>query len=183
VFEEEEQVINGIGVGQPLGVLQGPNLNTILRETAAYVSAVDIGNMWKSRWTAVNDYVWLVNPTVLGEIYRLTFTSTYFPAFMPPGGLSGLPYATLFGRPMIETEHCQAFGTAGDIILASMSQYQTIRKGGVQAASSIHVYFLTDDVAYRFIDRIDGQPKASSTITPIHGDAVSPFVVLKSTSS
>ena len=66
-----------------------------------------------------------------------------------------------------------------DIILADLSQYQMIQKGGVQAASSIHVQFLTDETAYRFVYRVDGQPAWHDTLTPHKGSSpVSPFVAL-----
>jgi HK97 family phage major capsid protein len=70
------------------------------------------------------------------------------------------------------------------LILASLSQYQTINKGGVQAASSIHVQFVTDETAFRFIYRIDGQPLWNSAMTPYDaGSALWPFVVLTAASS
>ena len=84
---------------------------------------------------------------------------------------------------MIETEYTSALGTTGDLMLASMSQYQTINKGGVQAASSIHVQFLTDETVYRFVYRIDGQPLWNSPLTPKDaGSTLSPFVVLATAS-
>ncbi len=81
---------------------------------------------------------------------------------------------------MIETEYNPALGTAGDILLASLGQYQTIQKGGVQAASSIHVSFATDETAFRFIYRIDGQPLWDSALATYAATATtqSPFVAL-----
>ena len=63
--------------------------------------------------------------------------------YIPAGGLSEKPYATLFGRPVIPLEQCNAAGEVGDIILADIGQYLMIDKGGVKAASSIHVRFCT----------------------------------------
>ena len=42
---------------------------------------------------------------------------------MPPGGLSGQPYGTLLGRPVIPIEQCSTLGTVGDIILADLKQF------------------------------------------------------------
>ena len=39
--------------------------------------------------------------------------------------------------------------TSGDIILADLSQYILIDKGGLQSASSIHFKFTTDETAFR----------------------------------
>jgi len=69
-------------------------------------------------------------------------------------------------------------GAVGDILLADMSQYIMIDKD-VQSASSIHVQFLTDQVAFRFVYRCDGQPKISAPLTPYQGaGTLSPFVAL-----
>jgi len=100
--------------------------------------------------------------------------------FMPPGGLSGSMYGTLLGRPIIEVEYASTLGTLGDVILASLSQYQGIQKGGVESASSIHFVFDHDETVFRFVYRFDGQPTWNSAVTPHSGSAntVSPFVVL-----
>jgi len=68
----------------------------------------------------------------------------------------------------------------GDIILASLSEYQMIEKGGVQTASSIHVQFVTDQTVFRFVYRCDGEPKWNAPLTPHNGPLLtqSPFVAL-----
>ena len=56
-------------------------------------------------------------------------------------------------------------------------------KGGVRAASSMHVAFTTDEMAYRFTYRFDGSPLWHSALTPFKGSATqSPFVALSSAS-
>ena len=80
---------------------------------------------------------------------------------------------------MLEIEQCSALGDVGDIILADLSQYLTIEKGGLQSASSIHVQFVTDETAYRFVVRNNGQPIWNSALTPYKGaNDLSPFVTL-----
>jgi HK97 family phage major capsid protein len=79
---------------------------------------------------------------------------------------------------VVETEFNATLGTVGDIVLADMSQYAMIEKD-VQAASSIHVQFITDQVAYRFVFRADGRPKIAAPLTPYKGSGtLSPFVTL-----
>ena len=98
---------------------------------------------------------------------------------MPPGGLSGAPYGTLYGRPVIETEFNETLGTVGDIVLADWSQYKLADKGAVQTASSMHVQFVTDQMAFRFIARYDGQSTWQAALTPYKGtNTVSPFIAL-----
>ena len=64
-------------------------------------------------------------------------------------------------------------------MLLDLSQYITITKGGIQAAQSIHVKFTTDETAFRFVVRVDGQPLWNSVLTPYKGsDTQSPFVTV-----
>lgn len=182
-FMVEDSYINGNGVGKPLGVMNSPVLVSVTRIDASEIDATDIANMWARRWAGVNDYVWFGNSSNFPQLINLTIGN--FPLLLPVnGGAQGDPAFTIYGRPYIETEYTAALGTTGDLMLASMSQYQTIRKGGVQSASSIHVQFVTDETAFRFIYRTDGQPLWNSALTPFDGgNTLSPFVVLTSASS
>ena len=113
------------------------------------------------------------------EPYLYTLTVGDKPVYIPAGGLSQKPYGTLFGRPVVPLEQCSAAGEVGDIILADVGQYLLIDKGGMKAASSIHVRFLYDENVFRFIYRVDGKPIWNKPLTPYKGSAsVSPFVTL-----
>jgi HK97 family phage major capsid protein len=182
-FQAENAIMNGDGLGKPLGIMNSPCLITVQRDTASRILTADVLAMWARRWAGVSDYVWYVGQDSFIQLPQLILGTTVA-LFMPPGGLTGAPYGTLLGRPVIETEFNPALNTTGDIMLASMSQYQTITKGGVQAASSIHVQFTTDETAFRFVYRIDGQPSWNSALTPFNGSGTqSPFVVLGSASA
>jgi len=178
-WQVENAIIEGDGKGKPWGILNAPALVKPLRVDANKIQAADIATMWSRRWVGASDYVWLINPSAFVQIAQLAVT---YPVYVPPGGFSQAPYGTIFGRPVIETEYCQALGTSGDIMLASLSQYQAIGKGGVEATSSIHVAFTTDETAFRFVYRFDGAPSWHSALTPLHGDSVSPFVALTTAS-
>jgi len=180
-FQVENAIINGNGVGMPLGIMNSPCLVSVTRIDANEIDATDLANMYARRWAGVNDYVWYVNPSIFPQLVNLVLGN--FPLYIP-AGIHGAPNPTIFGKPVIETEYTAALGTTGDIMLASMSQYQTINKGGVQAASSIHVQFLTDETTFRFVYRIDGQPLWHSALTPYDtGNTLSPFVVLTAASA
>ena len=101
------------------------------------------------------------------------------PAYMPPGGLSASPFGTLKGLPVVPCEYCAAANTTGDIILANLQGYVLGTKGGMRAESSIHVAFTTDELAFRFIVRADGQPWRASPVTLEQGtDTYADFVLL-----
>lgn len=188
-FKIADAIINGDGAGKPLGILNAPCLVTVTAETgqgASTIVAENVIKMWASRFGPNSaNYVWLINQNIEPQLYTmgLAVGSGGIPVYMPAGGLSGAPYGSLFGRPVIPCEQCATLGTAGDIILADLSQYVMIDKGSMQSASSIHVNFQTDQTAFRFVYRCDGQPMWSTYLTPYKGTTSyqSPFVVLSST--
>jgi HK97 family phage major capsid protein len=181
-FQVESAFYRGNGVGKPLGIMNSPCLVSVTRIDASQVDETDIANMWARRWQGVDDYVWLANASVFPQLINLTVGN--FPFLLPiSSGGQGDPAFSLYGKPYIESEYTYALGTTGDIMLASLSQYQTITKGGVQAASSIHVQFTTDETAFRFVYRTDGEPLWNSALTPYDGgNTKSPFVVLTAAS-
>ena len=185
-FGVEDSILNGDGVGKPLGILNAACLVTVAKEVgqaAATITAQNIVKMWSRMWArSVTNAVWLVNQDVFPQLFNLSVPIGTGGAlvFMPPAGISGAPYGTLFGRPVIVHESSATLGTVGDIVLADLREYQGIEKGGIQSASSIHVRFLEGESVYRFIYRVDGQPTWRSALTPFKGagNTVSPFIAL-----
>lgn len=181
-FQVEAAIVNGNGIGKPLGILQSGGLVTQGRTTASQVADEDISRMWSRRYLGANDYVWLVNASVMPQLYAMTVGD--MPVYMPPGGITGSQYGSIFGRPVIETEYNPYLGTTGDVMLVSPSNYAMITKSGVEAASSIHIKFDYDETAFRFVYRVDGEPINASAITAYDGtNTVSPFVALASTTA
>jgi HK97 family phage major capsid protein len=180
----EQSFIRGTGVGQPLGILNSGSLITVNGEVGqlpATILAENIVNMWARLWSrSMPNAVWFISQSILPQLMVLQFPGLVgIPMWMPPQGLAASPYGTLLGRPIFAIENCSTLGTVGDIILADMSQYLVIDKGGVQSASSIHVRFVNDETAYRVVYRVDGQPLWNATLAPRDGSAaVSPFVTL-----
>ena len=183
-FLAENAIINGTGAGQPLGILASPALVSVAAEALQgdTVVAENIVHMWARRW-APGNYVWLVNQEVEQwlQMMDLPAGGAGQLVYVPQGGFSAAPYGTLLGRPVLVSEYCQEIGTAGDIILADLSQYFLATKGGIQEAMSIHVHFIYDESVFRFVMRVDGQPSWSSALTPFEATAAtthSPFVAL-----
>lgn len=180
----DDSFFNG-GAGKPIGIVGHVSSVSVAKETgqaAATVVYDNILKMWSRLWARSRpNAVWFVNQDVEPQLHKMfiqTGTGGY-PAYMPPGGLSGAQYGTLMGRPVVAVEHCQTLGTVGDIILADPTQYIRIVKGGMQAASSIHVRFITHESTFRFLYRIDGQPMWNSPLTPANGtNTQSPFITL-----
>ncbi len=182
-FMANDDVLNGDGAAGPLGILNSGALITVSAETgqtAATIVQENLNKMW-ARLDARSkpNAVWYINTDCNPQLDMLSIsagTSALEPRFVrySPEGLM-----TIKGRPVIETEFNATLGTVGDIILADMSQYLYWEKAGIQAATSIHVQFLTDEQVFRFIYRCDGQTAMASAVTPYKGtNTVSAFIAL-----
>jgi HK97 family phage major capsid protein len=184
-FLLDDAIVNGTGSGMPLGILNSPSLVTVSKETgqaAATIQSENLLKMWSRCLNPENAY-WLCNRDILPQLYSMGITIGVggAPIFMPAGGISGQPFNTILGRPVITIEQASTLGAKGDITLADLSGFILADKGGVQSASSIHVKFTTDETALRFVYRVDGQPMLSSAITPASGsgNTLSHFVTLQ----
>jgi HK97 family phage major capsid protein len=184
-FMLDDSIINGSGAGQPTGIVTAVATISVAKETgqaAASLVYPNIQKMW-ARMHAPSraKAVWFINQDVEPALNSMDFPvgTGGVPVFLPPGGASAAPYSTLYGRPIVPTEFNATLGTVGDIILADMNQYLLVDKGGIQGASSIHVQFLTDQTAFRWIYRVDGKSLWHSALTPKNGsNTLSPFVTL-----
>lgn len=179
-FKVDDGILCGTGAGQPLGVLKSKALvvQELEKDQTAKITVENLVKMWSRLWARSRpNSVWYINQEIEPVLYTLRVGDK--PVYIPAGGLSDSPYGTLFGRPVVPLEQCSALGDVGDIILADFSQYLLIDKGGINAASSIHVRFLYDENVFRFIYRCDGQPIWNKPITPYKGsNTLSPFVAL-----
>jgi HK97 family phage major capsid protein len=122
---------------------------------------------------------WFCHPTVLPQLANMT--SGNYNIYFPPGGARGLAVDTLLGRPLHVTGWCQALGSPGDLLLVDMKKYVGGYKGGLTSFVSPHVFFLTDEQAFRFTMRVTGKPGLTGPITLEDGSSqVSPFIQLGS---
>jgi len=184
VFQVENKIVRGNGSSAPLGFLNAPCLISIAKEsgqTAATIVTANLGKMWArlpdaSEATAV----WLVNKetrTQLDNLFQPVGTSGVTPRFVNYGPKNVL---SMYGADVVTVEYAEALGTVGDISLTDLKQYRLIRKGGVEQASSMHVYFAQGEQAFRAFYRVDGQPVPRAAITPFKGTGTqSPFIVLQ----
>ena len=179
-FKIDDAILSGTGEGEPLGILNSGAIVTVAKEAnqTEIITVENLIKMWNRLWSrSRGNAVWYINQELEPYLYTLKIGDK--PVYIPAGGLSEKPYGTLFGRPVVPIEQCSAAGDVGDIILADVGQYLLIDKGGVKAASSIHVRFLYDENVFRFIYRVDGKPIWSKPLAPYKGSAsVSPFVAL-----
>ena len=181
-FKVDEAIVNGTGAGQPLGFRNSAALISEPKETSQTADTVVLENIAKMLSRVPLDQfgslVWLVHPSAFPQLIGLKIGDT--PMFLPPGGAgSALPGSpTLFGIPVLISQHCQGVGDAGDIILADLSKYLILTKGaGIEVAMSIHLYFDYSVQTWRFNFRVAGQPWQNAVVTSQYGSySMSPFV-------
>ncbi len=186
-FKMDDAYLTGDGAGKPMGIKDAPATVSVAKETSQTADTVvyeNITNMW-SRMSVGSMVrgVWHINQNVFPQLFSMALPigTAGVPVYMPAGGISGSPYSTLFGRPVIPLEQCETLGDKGDIYFVDWDKYTGITKGGIKAASSIHVRFLNNETAFRFVMQLDGQPERSAALTPYKGGSsftTSPYITL-----
>jgi HK97 family phage major capsid protein len=184
-FAEDYAFLLGDGVGKPLGILKSPALITYAsRATASDFKLADAANMMgamtpqsrpKSRWVMTNNLfsklVTLVDAS--GRVTYIPNVGTGYDKANLTGNL------LLFGRPVVFTEKTPSLGTLGDVLLADFSRYITADTGSLAIAASDQYAFNTNQITYRVISRVDGQPQIDAPLTQVDGTTKnSPFVTL-----
>jgi HK97 family phage major capsid protein len=182
-WKTNEAILFGTGAGQPEGAFNGQAAVVQAKDQGQATKTVSLGNVSNmiARLTpgSFPKSAWMITPDALPSLFGLTLGN--YPIYLPISqGAQGSPYGTLMGRPIMVSQHAAAFSAQGDISLIDLSYYRTITKaGGVQTATSMHLYFDADATAFRAIFRVDGQPKIVNPIAQAKGaNTLSPFIQL-----
>jgi len=187
----DEAILNGSGVGEPSGILESNAVVSVAKKAGQSANTIvyeNILGMWSRAWArGRKNSVWLINQNIEPELFTMSQTvgTGGVPVFLPANGVSGAPYSTLMGLPVIAVEQASTLGTKGDIMLVNLDDYLLIDKAGegIKSAESIHVAFATDEKAFRFTYRVNGMPLWQSALTPAKGSGtLSPFVTLNTRS-
>ena len=183
----DDSFINGSGAGQPLGVLNAPCTIAVSKEsgqsanTITYPNLVNmLAHLHPASW---KNAIWLAHPTTIPQLLTLSVT-------VGSGGSwvkifdDKTMQSSILGRPVYFTEKCSTLGTQGDIILADFSQYGIgLMKNSLRFERSNAVNWDSDELDYRLLIRVDGQPLWDSALTLKDGSTtVSPFVVIETRS-
>lgn len=193
VWEADEAIYLGAGTvegstARPLGMLNSSNkaLVTVAKEAdqaAGTVTAANVLAMWNAMSPENRSKaMWIINPDLETQLMQMVMGAgeTYGQfVYMPPNGLSAQPYGTLFGRPVVPNEHATAAGSLGDISFVDPGEYFWIERDGLRQASSVHVRFEYDEMAFKFTWRCNGMPSWYNAATPAKGSTKrSPYVTL-----
>jgi HK97 family phage major capsid protein len=183
-FTVDNEIFRGTGVGQCLGFFTTPGPYVeVAKESAQVADTVVAANVLKmyarmpSRLKA--GAVWLVHPDVMTQLPLMAVGQQ--PVWLPPGALTQAPNGLLLGKPVVEIEQAEELGKHGDIMLVNLNEYVTVTKAGegLRSDTSMHVRFLFDEMAFRWVYRINGQPTWKTSLTPFKGSStLSPFIGL-----
>jgi HK97 family phage major capsid protein len=183
-FYEDDAFINGSGVGEPLGFLNGSAVISVTRDTDNYVFNDIVAMYTRMLPQSLNRAVWIVSPAVVPSLLKMVLATgdATIPVVSPPLWLPnqqaiGAPTMSILGRPVIVSEKVPNLATANDITFVDLGFYLIGDRQVMSAQSSSHFRFNTDKEAFRIIERVDGRPWINSAITPKNnGDTLSPFV-------
>lgn len=180
-YKLNDAIVNGNGVGKPLGFVNGGSLVSQAKETSQTADTINAANVAKmfGRMPSglISSAVWLINPDAFNQLPLMTIGDQ--PVWTPPNsGLTQAPGGLLLGRPVIMTEVCQTLGDAGDIYFWGPGGYKTIVKSdGPTMSLSVHAYFTSDQTVFKFRFRVDGKPWQTAAITPPNSSVTqSPFI-------
>lgn len=183
-WRTNEALWSGDGIGKPRGFFGSGAMVSVAKETSQAAGTIVRQNITKMRArmspASYRRAIWMINNDALPQIDELAYgqTGTNSAIYNPVGGDFG--YGTLLGRPVMVTQHNATVGSQGDIALVDWKSYRTITKaGGIETATSMHLWFDLGMTAFRAVFRVAGQPAVSKPITPNNGsNTLSPFVVL-----
>lgn len=180
-YFEDDSFIAGTGVGQPLGILNAAAMVSVAKETGQAATTLTYENLVKqySRMLpqSLSRAVFYGHPDIFPQLAQMALNvGTGGSAVWISNAASGPP-ATIFGRPLILTEKAETLGAAGDLTFCDFGFYLIGDRMAMQMASSPHVNFTTDEMVWRFVQRVDGRPWLQSALTPRNGtNTLSPFV-------
>ncbi len=199
-WHTEYAFLQGNGVGKPLGILNAPATVTASRAATGYFRFLDVGSMlsklyWMLRGS--KSLCWAIHPSMIPYLYTLNDTSGSQTAqgygrvlFVPinEGAQEKIPesagvhsFGYLAGYPVIVTEKLPSLGNTGDVILCDWSKYLVGKRMEIEIAVSPHVAFTTNQLVWRVIVRVDGEPWLNNPVTLADGSyTVSPFIALHS---
>ena len=178
---EEYAFLQGNGAGKPQGMLTAGATLTEERATPPIeVSFNDVATMWSkllpSSWSTA---IWVFSPSVVPQLLQLKDGANRAIFISIDQGATKSPVWSLLGRPAFPSEKLPALGTKGDLMLVDPSLYVVGDRMQIEIAASEHVNFLKNQMTWRVLERVDGQPWIENPITLQDGSTqVSPFVAL-----
>ncbi len=182
VWKEMGLFMNGLGSGEPLGVLNAACTYSQAKEIGQAAASIVTRNVLKMRsHMRPEEYagaVWVASLSCMEQLNLLTIDVGTGGAPVGLVRISEDGIERILGRPLIYTEHAKAIGTVGDITLVSWPNYLIGETTYTSTDTSIHIRFDYNETAFRYVKTIDGQPWWRTTLTLNNSWEVAPVVTL-----
>jgi HK97 family phage major capsid protein len=185
---EDYAFIQGNGVGKPMGLVNANCAVKFNRSGGAGTPTFSLSDASKmlSRLlpASLKSAIWIVHPYALPGLTQLADASGRVVWIANEktgigGAAQGFVPGTLFGLPVYVSEKCAIYGSgAGDIILTDPALYVIGDRMQVEITASEHVNFLTNQMTWRVVERIDGQPWLDKAVTLADGSSTVSSIVM-----
>lgn len=178
----ENSMLNGLGAGQPLGILNSGSLLTVTPTAGQGDTTIVYDNVTAmfAASSSPNTAIWAVNPKALPQLMRTTVketgdTASSFVPLVVQGADGGL---SMLGRPLVVSSLLPGPGNVGDLLFVDWQAYVVgMRQRWVLEFNQAPGWFRNAQNA-RILVRIDGQPRVNQLMTGADGQTYSPFVAI-----
>lgn len=184
-WERDDKFLTGTGAGEPQGIIGAACTKTVDKEggqsASTFVFQNAVNMLAALPPESYNRACWICHPSTIPElatIYAGTGLDGHYIKVQQDDG-----NWRLLGLPIFFSEKVSSLGTAGDVVLADLTQYVIVVSEELRIDSSMHYYFNSDESALRLVTRIDGMPAWDEELTLKDGSSTqSPFVILQTRS-
>lgn len=187
-WKEDDKFISGSGAaGEPTGLLNAAASLQISKEALQAATTIvfeNIVNMDARLFAPAGrqNVIWVANQTCKPQFPQLFAGggTSQVPIFLPATGATDRPLQTLYGYPIVYTEHCETLGTVGDLLLCNLDEYYIGDVSGkTRTARDMGLKFDYDQTAFRLVTYTGGLCPWRSVFTPQHGNTLSPILKLQ----
>jgi len=170
-YATDDVVVNGDGLGKPVGILNSESRIRVNRASANAISYVDLVNMIARMIPSLlPEAIWICSPAAYTQLLLLTDTVGNY--IWTPGSFKGAgaaPPQAILGLPLFVSEKANNLGSEGDIILVALSAYAMGWREQIVLETSNIPGWSEDLVSFRVIARLDGRALLDSPVTPAYG--------------
>ncbi len=182
IYKQLQQFTEGTGAGESMGIFNAGAKYEQSPESEQAAATILTPNVLKMRsHMRPQEYsksVWLASLSCMEQLNTLTIDVGTGGSTVALVNITNDGIERILGRPLIYTEFAAAVGTATDLTLVSWPTYLIGEGTYASSDSSIHVRFLENETAFRFVMQLDGQPWWRTTLTLRNSWEVAPIVTL-----
>ena len=176
-YELDYSFLQGVGGGQPLGMLNSPSVLQVARAGAGAIVFADIVNMY-SVLVKDGNGIWIASDTTLPQL--MTMQSAGGDLIWQPNARDDVP-GKLLGMPVYSTDKLPALGTQSDLILVQPSKYfiGMRQEISIDTSNSAGQGWFRDYTSWRIVLRAGGLCSWDQPMTTADGvTQMSPIVSL-----